>query len=116
MGRIVIVAYKPKEGCEQDLEALVQGHVSLLRKEGLVSQRAAVVMRADDNSVIEVFEWLSESAIEQAHNNQAVQALWQQFSEVCEYIPVSQIAEAATVFSEFTPLDEYNSPDGVSWP
>jgi len=30
--------------------------------------------------------------------------MWQAYSEVCEYVPVGEIAESKELFSEFTPL------------
>lgn len=105
MGRIVIVAYRPKAGHEQALRRLVRGHVSRLRAEGLVSEREPVLMEAKDGTVIEVFEWKSEEAIEAAHGNAAVQAMWREYGEVCDYIPAGTVAEMGQLFSEFTPLD-----------
>jgi hypothetical protein len=103
--RVVIVAYRPKPGQEQVLLAEIRDHHPLLWSEGLVTGREPVIMRAADGSVIEVFEWASPAAIEEAHQNPRVQAMWARFAKVCDYVPVGQLAEAANVFSEFEPLD-----------
>ena len=105
MGRIVIVGYKPKEGKESELEELMKTHLPLLRAEGLVSDRDSIIMRSEDGTIIEVFEWASKEAIESAHSNAKVQEMWQAYSTVCDYIPVSQVSEISTLFSEFTPLN-----------
>ena len=105
MGRIVIVAYRPKPGKADGLRALVATHVPRLRAEGLVTERAPIVMEAADGTVVEVFEWASREAIEAAHANPAVQAMWAEFAEVCEYVPVSSVAEAGELFSEFAAVD-----------
>ena len=104
MGRFVIAAYRPKAGCEQQLLDAVGRHASVLRSEGLVSERPAHAMRAADGTVIEVFEWLSTAAIERAHSNPAVQALWAEFGDVCDYVPLASVPEAQHVFSEFDAL------------
>lgn len=104
MGRIVIVAYRPKVGHQQALRQLALGHMRRLRAEGLVSEREAVLMEAKDGTVIEVFEWKSEEAIEAAHGNPAVQAMWKEYGEVCDYIPAGKVPEMTQLFSEFTPL------------
>ena len=75
MGRFVIAAFKPKPG-----------------------------MPARDGTVLEVFEWASPEAIEKAHANAAVRALWEEFEAVCDYVPIASLAEAAHPFSEFEPL------------
>ena len=104
MGRFVIAVYRPKAGHEQQLLAVVRKHAGVLRAEGLISDRPAHVMRAADGTVIEVFEWLSTAAIERAHGNPAVQALWAEFGEVCDYVPIASVAEAQLIFSEFEAL------------
>ena len=62
-------------------------------------------MESKDGTIIEVFEWKSRSSIEQAHTNPAVLQMWQQYSEVCEYIPIGKVEESANLFSDFTPLE-----------
>ena len=105
MGRIVVVGYKPKQGKSNELEDLVKTHIPILREEGLVSDRDSIIMRSEDGTIIEVFEWKSEEAIKSAHTNIKVQEMWQAFSSVCDYIPVSQVPEISSIFSEFTPLN-----------
>lgn len=104
MGQIVIVGYRPKPGKSDALKALALLHVQRLRDEGLVTDREAVLMEAKDGTVIEVFEWRSNEAIEAAHQNAAVQAMWKQYAEVCDYVPIATVDEAKQLFSNFTPL------------
>ena len=101
MSRCVIVAYKPKPGKEQALLAAVGKHLLVLRAEQLVTDRPAYVMRAGDGTIVEVFEWRSAAAIEQAHKNPAVQALWGEFGAACDYVPLGGLAECQQMFSEF---------------
>ncbi len=105
MGRIVIATYRPKSGREEELKTLVRQHVSRLQELGLATGRDPVVMQAGDGSVVEVFEWVSAEAIEAAHRDPKVAAMWGQFAEVCDYIPVGQLHEAGQLFSEFAAFD-----------
>lgn len=104
MERIVIACYRPKPGHEADLARLVDGHVGTLRARGLVTERTPVAMRAMDGTIVEVFEWASAAAIEQAHADPEVQRLWAEFAAVCDYVPIAGVAEAKSLFAEFTPL------------
>lgn len=104
-GRIVMVAYKPIPGKEQALQDLLQAHVAILDAEGLVTERRPVIVVANDGTMIEVFEWKSKEAIDLAHTNPRVQKMWEEFGSVCDYIPLSAVAEAKNLFSEFTPFD-----------
>lgn len=103
-GRIVIVGYKPIAGQSQMLHDVLKKHVDLLRKEGLATERAAMLMRASNGTFVEVFEWVSEDAIALAHKNPVVQQLWKEFGMLCEYVPVGDLAEASQLFSEFRPV------------
>lgn len=105
MGRVVIVGYRPKPGKAGVLRELVKSHVPRLRAEGLATARAPIAMEAADGTVVEVFEWSSKEAIERAHENPAVQAMWREFAEVCDYVPVGEIVEAKQLFTELAPLD-----------
>ncbi len=104
MGSLVIACYKPRPGKEAELLALVGDHLPPLRAEGLVTDRAPIVMRAADGTLIEVFEWNSQDAIAQAHKNPAVQALWKRFEAVCSYETPANLAEFQTLFSHFEPV------------
>ncbi len=61
-------------------------------------------MQGADGTLIEVFEWASAEAIERAHANPAVLALWAAFEAACDYVPLASLAEASQLFAEFTPL------------
>lgn len=102
--RIVIVAYKPKSGKSEELEQLVREHYSILKKEGLVSDRKPIIAKSSDDTIIEIFGWKSSESIAKAHVNKTVQELWENFADVCEYIPVSKVSEANNLFSEFKSL------------
>ena len=105
MGRIVIVAYKPKEGKAEQLKELTKTHVPRLKKEGLVTDREPVVMETADGTIVEVFEWLSDEAIEQAHKNPAVIQMWGEYAEVCDYVPLNTLNEAKMQFAGFSPFN-----------
>ena len=105
MGRMVIVAYRPKPGGEADLETCVRDHLDVLRRRDLVTDRDAIAGRAADGTIVEVFEWRSADAIEAAHADPEVGALWARFDACSEYVPVGELPEAAQLFSELEGLD-----------
>lgn len=105
MGRFVIVAYTPKQSMEQQLLVAVKKHLRVLKTEQLVTDKPAYVMRAGDGSIVEVFEWRSAAAIEQAHGNPSVQALWAEFGAACDYTPLNKLSEAHQMFAEFDAVE-----------
>src|SRR5438270_371709 len=78
-GIVVIVAYRPKPGHEAELLDLVRSRVPTLRNEDLVTDRVPVIVRARNGTIVEVSEWKSGEAIEAAHRNPRVLAMWDKF-------------------------------------
>ena len=62
-------------------------------------------MRAKDGTIIEVSEWKSREAIDAAHKNTNVLALWNRFFAVCYCVPLATLAEAGEMFAGFTPIE-----------
>jgi hypothetical protein len=104
MGRMVIVGYRPKPGCEDELLALTRDHVPQLRRLGFATGRPAVAMRSKAGVIVEVFEW-ADGAIARAHEHPEVQAMWARYAAVCEYTPLHELAETKDLFAEFEPID-----------
>jgi quinol monooxygenase YgiN len=105
-GVCCIVAYRPKPGKGDEVLALVRGRVPTLRKEGLVTDRQPVIMRSRDGTVIEVSEWKSREAIDAAHKNPNVLAMWNKFFAACDCVPLETLAEAQEVFAGFEPIED----------
>ena len=104
MGSISVACYKPLPGCEQELRELVRNHLPPLRVLGLVTDRASIVMRTADGTIVEIFEWVSQEAIAGAHHNPAVLELWSRFEKVCSYEKPSNLPEFQNLFSHFEPI------------
>jgi quinol monooxygenase YgiN len=102
----VIVAYRPKPGKGSELLELVRSRVPTLLREGLVTDRMPVIMRARDGTIIEVSEWKSREAIDAARKNRNVLAMWEKFFAICECIPLNKLAEAEEMFAGFEPVED----------
>lgn len=102
--RAVLASFKPKPGQEAALLAVVREHVPTLQRLGLATMRASLVMRAQDGTVVEAFEWVSPAAIDAAHSHPEVLAMWQRFEAACEYTSLDGLAEARHPFAEFEVL------------
>jgi quinol monooxygenase YgiN len=103
-GIVVIVAYRPKPGKEKELLELVRSRVPTLRKESLVTDRVPTIVRAGDGIIIEVSEWKSQEAIDAAHKNPTVLAMWNKFFALCDCVPLNTLAEASEMFAGFEPV------------
>ena len=104
-GVCVIVAYQPKPGKEEELLAIVRSRVPTLRKEGLATDRVPVLMRSKNGTLIEVSEWKSREAIDAAHKNPTVLAMWDKFFAVCDCVPLETLPESSEMFAGFEPVE-----------
>jgi len=105
MAHTVIVVYRPHEGKSDELVELLKTHLPILREQGLATDLESVVLRAGDGALLEIFDWVSGEAIEAAHTNEVVQAMWEQFAGVCDYATLDSLSEAEKVFAHFERLD-----------
>ncbi|CAN5439830.1 hypothetical protein BH10BAC5_BH10BAC5_27570 [soil metagenome] len=102
---VVIVGYRPKPEKVKELHQLMREHYSVLKKEGLVTERVPVLMEAEDGTIIEVFEWKSNDSIKEAHSNPEIGKLWKRYDECCEYVPLGGLKEATDIFANFKPFE-----------
>jgi len=105
MGVMVIAAFRPLPGKEREMEEVVRGHVEVLRGLGLATQRPRVAMRAGDGTMVEVFEWVSEEAIEAAHRHPVVREMWKQFEAACTNVRLADLKESGKMFPGFEPVE-----------
>lgn len=105
MSRYAIAAYRAKPGREDDLLALVRAHHPLLHAEQLVGDGGPLLMRAGDGTLIEVFQWRSTEAKDDAHRNPEVQQLWGRMMECAQFPPLATLPEAQQPFASFETIE-----------
>lgn len=101
MGRIATVCYRAKPGKEGALHDLCARHYARLYATGLVSRRAPVFMIARDGVVVQVLEWKSQRAIEEARSHALVTELRREYQAVSELVPLASLPEAAEPLAIF---------------
>ena len=102
---IVMAVYRPKEGKGDELAALIEKHVPVLRAEGLATDRAPIVVRSKlDGTFVEIFEWDTADAAGKAHENPAVQEIWNAMEAVADFVTLGDLAEAGGRFPHFEPV------------
>lgn len=102
---IVICAYRPKPGKEVDLLKIVNEHVPILRSLGLATDRVPQIMKAGNGTIVEVFEWVSSKAIEEAHKHPVVLEMWNKFNDCSDTVNLSDLDEAKHLYSDFEPIN-----------
>jgi hypothetical protein len=98
---VVIAMYRPHEGKIAELETLVRKHFSTLKEYGLTTDKDSFIGRSADGSLLEIFEWISAEAAEQAHDHPAVAKVWEAMGEVCDFGKLSDLPESKNRFPHF---------------
>jgi hypothetical protein len=101
MGRISIVAFRPQPGKDEELKRVMASRLPLLRRLGLATDRPNITMRATDGTLVDVSEWVDDSAIDRAHHTPEVLELWQRFDACCTYVKLDTLAESHQDFATF---------------
>jgi len=102
----VIAAYRPKPGKELELRKLVRQHRRTLDAAHLVTSRPTLLLRArSDGTVLEIFEWVSAKAADEAHQHRAIREMWKRFAKIADFVPLSAIQESDKAFSHFEALE-----------
>lgn len=105
MGVMAIACYRPKPGRAAEVLSLTKAHLPTLVAEGLAEPGRRLCGRAKDGALVEIFVWKSAEAIEAAHKNAAVGALWAKFAELADFVMAKDLAETANLFAEFDWID-----------
>ena len=104
MGReLAIAAYRPK-GDPDDLLRVLADDLATLRRRGHITERPAPVMRTDDGELLVVLEWSSEHAVDDAHADPEVLAVWERKALLADYVAPAAVAGAAVPFARWPVL------------
>lgn len=98
----VIAAYRPKPGQAHTLRKLVREHRATLHAAQLITSKPTILLRArSDGTLLEIFEWVSARAADEAHQHEAIRTVWNRLAAVADFVPLSAVAEASKAFSHF---------------
>lgn len=105
MGHFVICAFRPHAGKESELWAVLRDHMPTLRSQGLITEHPAYLMKAGDGTMVEVFEWKSQEAVDAAHLNPVVRGFWARFDDCCTCVTLRDLPETTSPYPHFEPVD-----------
>ena len=101
----VIAAYRPKPGKDEALRKLMREHRRTLVDANLIRPKQPFILRArSDGTLLEIFEWVSAKAADEAHRHAPIRAVWNKLAAVADFVALSDIAEAGKAFSHFEAL------------
>ena len=62
------------------------------------------IARAPDGTLLEIFEWISSKAADEAHQHPSIRTMWNKLATVADFVPLSAVQEAGKAFSHFEAL------------
>ena len=102
---IVFAIYKPHQNKQNELKKLILKYVPILKSNKLITDREPVLVQSENGIYIEIFEWKSNDAIEEAHKNPEVQKLWDEIEKVCDFTNLESLEEVKDFFPQFKPIN-----------
>ena len=102
--KIVFAIYKPHQDKGNELKKLILKHVPRLKSNKLITNREPLLVKSKNGIYIEIFEWKSTDAVEEAHENPEIQKLWDEIEKVCDFTNLESIEEVREYFPQFKPI------------
>jgi hypothetical protein len=100
---LALAAYRPK-GSADELLRLLGEDVATLRRRGHVTDRPAPVVRTENGELLVALEWSSEHAVDDAHSDPEVLALWRRKTLLAAYVAPDAVAGADVPFARWPVL------------
>jgi len=99
---LAFAAYRRRSGSEGELVRLIAEEIATLRRRGHVTERPAPVVRTDRGELLVVLEWASPHAVDDAHADPEVLAVWERKARLGEYLAPGALAGADVPFARWT--------------
>lgn len=102
---VVFALYRPHQGKESELRALIGEHIPTLRRLELITDRPAILVRSKNGTYIEIFEWRDADSSRQAHEHPEVARVWERMGGIADFPALDSLEEATTRFPHFEPME-----------
>lgn len=97
----MLVTYRPKKGCDESLQRLIEQHGATLVRLGLLTEQPVRAFRAADKRghgeperyFVEMFQWRDAEASSIAHQTPEVMAIWEPMEPLLEDMTLTVLEE-----------------------
>lgn len=110
--KTTVVVYSPRQDREIELRNLLAQHADVLESEGLLGERSPAYFVTPKGMIVEIFDWKSEKAGEDAHSRAAIQTLWNRLGEASEFVSLGQLDIASQLFASMERIELKGSGKG----
>jgi hypothetical protein len=101
---ITIALYRPEAGKDAELRKLIAEHIPVLRKLELITDRPSVLMKSNNGTYIEIFEWRAADSAFKAEQHPEVARIWEAMAKIAELPTIASLEEMKFNFPQFEPV------------
>lgn len=105
MPRVGIVLYRPGKGKEEDLINHMRNVFPMLRRNGFITDRKVIAMRAKDGRIMVIFEWSSAEAMDKSGEHPEVQEYWMEADRLSAFEKPADLPELQRILPDFEPVN-----------
>src|SRR5690349_20282814 len=98
MSRLVIIVLKPKKDRKDELIALLKKSFAVIQKLGLATSREQYLAACEDDTILQVFEWVSDTSQNSAGEHEEIRELWMEAERLSTFMKPSAVKEFNEVF------------------
>ena len=99
--RLSLSAYRPRIDDRRSLEEHLRQEVEALRSRGHITHRPVPICRTEAGEYLVVLEWSTTTAVDDAHADAAILAIWERKAQLFEYVGVGELARASVPFAAY---------------
>jgi hypothetical protein len=104
--QLAFAAYRPRNGAEAELVHLLREDLATLRRGGHVTARAAPLIRTDRGEFLVVLEWSTQHAVDDAHADPDVLAVWERKGQLADYVSLRDLAASDVPFARWDVVED----------
>ena len=105
MKNLWIALYRPHEGKDEALRALIAEHYPTLKRLELITDRPTILAKSANGTYLEICEWSEEDSASKAHQHPEVAKIWEAMGQIADFPGLASLEEAEKRFPHFEPVD-----------
>ena len=104
--RVSLSAYRPRPGHDDEVLPHFLHEVATLRARGHITNRPAPICMTARGEYLVLLEWATESAVDDAHEDEAILVVWRRKEKLVEYLAPRELDQSDVPFASYDVLED----------
>jgi hypothetical protein len=104
--RVSLSAYRPRPGRGVEVVPHLREEVATLRAHGYITSRPAPICVTASGEYLVIFEWATETSVDEAHADDVILAVWRRKEQLVEYIAPADLDGSGVPFASYEVLED----------